>query len=65
MADSFGRSLMLIQKTLADAKSIPFDAKLWPPALRTPLARAYALFVQREMALTRNGNHVLDLYDHQ
>ncbi|TPK69566.1 hypothetical protein FJ546_02925 [Mesorhizobium sp. B2-4-19] len=65
MADSFGRSLMLIQKTLADAKSIPFDAKLWPPALRTPLRQAYALFVQRDMALTGDGNHVLDLYDHQ
>jgi hypothetical protein len=56
---------MLIQKTLADAKSIPFSAKLWLSALRMLLAQAYALFVQREMALTRVGNHVLDLYDHQ
>ncbi|MBZ9738812.1 MULTISPECIES: hypothetical protein [unclassified Mesorhizobium] len=65
MAISFGRSLMLIQKTLAGAKSIPFDAKLWSPAWRAPLAPAYALFVRRDMPLTRDGNHVLDLYDHQ
>ncbi|MCA0030121.1 hypothetical protein [Mesorhizobium sp. B263B2A] len=65
MAISFGRSLMLIQKTLADAKSIPFDAKLCSPALRTPLGQAYALFVRCDMALTRVCNLALDLYDHQ
>jgi hypothetical protein len=65
MAASFGRSLMLIQKTLVDAKSIPFGVKLRSAALHMRLAQPYALFVARDISLTRSCNHVLDLYDHQ